>query len=301
MGLTNWANGSCGTPGAGSVDGIMHMAACADAYELTMNAGLKGGLDATRRIFDTYPRTKDGAFVHNTGPAIHQNWGDTAFMGQSFMLRYGQVMNDATALAEGVKQVGLLSKHLTNPNGVLFHAYDETGSGSNWAGGGVKNPDGSAHSLEVWGRAMGWFVMTTVMTLEAIPANDPGRPATEKILTDLLTSLKQYQDASGRWWQIVDKGTMAGNWLETSCTAMYTLGTYYAVNHGILDASFCDMATKGFKGVMSQVSMAPARLITNVCQGTNVGDFAYYAGRQHTQFNDPHGIGSFLLMWEYLQ
>jgi unsaturated rhamnogalacturonyl hydrolase len=293
--ITNWANSNSGTPGSGNVDGIMHMAAVADAYELMPNPTIKSHLDATRKIFDNYPTTSDGAFIHNTGDT-GQNWGDTSFMSLSFLMRYGQVTGDATTNDIGTKQIGLFSKHLTNPaNGLLFHAYDETGAAP-WLVAGTH------HSPESWGRAMGWYVMATVMVLEAIPATDPNRAATEKILADLITALKPFQDATtGRWWQVVDKGGMSGNWLETSCTAMYSYGTWWAATHGLVDSSFCDVAVKGFNGVLQEASMDPAKLLTGVCEGTNVGNYSYYTGRQHTQYNDFHGIGSFVLMWEGMQ
>jgi unsaturated rhamnogalacturonyl hydrolase len=290
--MTNWANGNSAVPDGSNVDDIMHMTAVADVYELTSNSALVSSLTATRKIFDTYPKTTDGAFIHNTSD-VGQNWGDTSFMSLSFLTRYGQVLNDSSTYGIGTTQVGLFSKHLTNPaTGLLFHAYDETRA-AGWV------VPGTNHSAESWGRAMGWFVMATVMVLEAIPANDPGRPATEKILADLVGKLAPYQDpATGRWWQVVDKGATAGNWLETSCSAMYSYGTFWAVTHGLVDPSLCAVATKGFNGVLAEVSSDPTKLITGVCEGTGVGNYAYYTGRNHTQYDDFHGLGSFLLMWE---
>jgi unsaturated rhamnogalacturonyl hydrolase len=293
--IASWSERNCGAPSGANVDGIMHMAACADAYELTTNSSLKGGLDSARRIFDSYPKTTDGAFIHEAAVA-GQNWGDTSFMALSFIMRYGQVMKDTTTYGIGTTQLSLFSKHLTNPQtGLLFHAYDETGAAS-WV------VPGTHHSPESWGRAMGWYVMATVMVLEAIPANDPGRPAVEQTLKNLVTSLAKFQDKSGTvpggWWQVVDEGAMAGNWLETSCTAMYSLGTWWAATHGLVDSSYCKVATDGFNYVLSKASTDPTKLLTGVCEGTDVGDYAYYVGRNHAQFNDFHGLGSFVLMWE---
>ncbi|MDP9034702.1 MAG: glycoside hydrolase family 88 protein [Myxococcota bacterium] len=293
--LTSWASANSSTPPSTSVDGIMHMTAVADAYQLSMNPALKGPLDATRRIFDTYPRTTDGAFWHNTG-ARGQNWGDTSFMALSFLTRYGAVMNDTTTYAEGVKQITLFASHLKNPaTGLTFHAYDETGTAP-WVVAGTH------HSPESWGRAMGWYLMATVMVLEELPANDPGRPQLEAILKDSVVALKNYQDpASGRWFQVIDKGSMAGNWLETSASAMFSYVTWWAATHGLVDSTYCSVATKGFNGVLQEASADPTKLLTGVCVGTGVGDYAYYIGRAHTQYNDFHGLGSFLLMWEGMQ
>ncbi len=293
--LTSWATTHSATPAPTSVDGIMHMTAVADAYELSTNAALKGPLDSTRRIFDTYPRTTDGAFWHNTADR-GQNWGDTSFMALSFLTRYGAVMNDTTTYAEGAKQIALFASHLKNPaTGLLFHAYDETATAP-WV------VPGTHHSAESWGRAMGWYLMATVMVLEELPAANPGRPQVEASLRDPIVALKKYQDpATGRWFQVVDKGSMAGNWLETSCSAMYSYATWWAATHGLVDSTYCSVAVNGFNGVLQQASPDPAKLLTGVCEGTGVGSYAFYIGRNHTLYNDFHGLGSFLLMWEGMQ
>jgi rhamnogalacturonyl hydrolase YesR len=82
---------------------------------------------------------------------------------------------------------------------------------------------------------------------------------------------------------------------------MYSYGTWWAATHGLVDPSFCAVATKGLQGVLQEVTSDPAKLVTGVCEGTGVGNYAYYAGRKHTQYDDFHGLGSFLLMWEGMQ
>jgi unsaturated rhamnogalacturonyl hydrolase len=297
--LTTSAN-SYGNPGGGSLDGIMHMTALVDAYELTMNANYKAPATATRHVFDSYPRTMDGGFWHANGASrAHQLWGDGVFMSLSFLSRYGAVFMDPTALAEGVKQITVTYSHLHNPaTGLLWHAYDESGAAS-W----VKMP--SKTNEISWGRAMGWFGMATVMVLEALPAGDPGRQPLETILHDLVIAWGKYQDpATGRWFQVVDQGTNPMNWTETSCSSMYTYAIWWAYQHGIVDPSFAAVATKGFNGVMQKVTKDAANhtTIADICQGLNasadvVGGY-YNHGRAS---NDPHGVGAFLLMWEALQ
>jgi unsaturated rhamnogalacturonyl hydrolase len=302
--LQGWATGGCGAPGGGSFDGIMHMTACADLYELTMNAGLSAALKATRNIYNGYPATsKDHVWIHNTGDT-GQVWGDTEFMALSFLTRYGAVMNDATVADLATHNITLAYGYLHDPvTGLLWHGYSENmpvqGSYT-WT-----EAAGTNHSTAKWGRAMGWFVMASVMVLEEIPANDPNRPTVEKNLADLITALRKYQDpTSGRWYQVVDMGGMGGDWLETSCSAMYTYGTYWAVKHGLVDSSFCDVARKGLgdatHGVIQELSMNAGSLVSNTCPGTNVlNSPAQYIARAHPA-NDPHGIGSVLLMWEGL-
>jgi unsaturated rhamnogalacturonyl hydrolase len=295
--LSNWAKANCGTVG-GSTDGNMHFAACVDAYELTQDATLLPGIKATRTWYNTYKTTKDGAFVQNNQTG--QVWGDVTFMSLSFLTRYGTVLKDPLVPAIVVKQITLDYGYLhDSATGLLFHAYNENPGTASWS-----VVPGTNHNAVIWGRAMGWFLVSTVMILQEIGTSDPGYPAVAKILHDIVTALKMYQDPmTGRWYQVVDKGSMSDDWLETSCSAMYTYATYYAAQHGIVDSSFCDVASKGFAGVMADVQMNPASIVPNVCPGTNaMSTYAEYIARKNAEISDdPHGLGTFLLMWEGLQ
>jgi unsaturated rhamnogalacturonyl hydrolase len=295
--LSTWAKGNCGSV-AGSTDGNMHFAACVDAYELTMDASLLPGIKATRAWYNSYKTTTDGAFVQNNQTG--QVWGDVTFMTLSFLTRYGTVLNDSTVPPLVVKQITLDYGYLHDPmTGLLFHAYNEYPGGASW-----QVVPGTHHNAVIWGRAMGWFIVSTVMILEEIGQSDPGYDGVKTILHDLVTALANYQDkATGRWFQVVDKGAMADDWVETSCTAMYTYATYYAAQHGIVDSSFCDVATAGFNGVMKDLQMDPANIVPNVCPGTNaMSTYAEYIARKNAEIaDDPHGLGTVLLMWEGLQ
>jgi unsaturated rhamnogalacturonyl hydrolase len=297
--LTKSADGY-GIASGGSLDSIMHMTALVDAYELTMKASYKAPADGTRRLFDNYPTSTDGVFWHAKGASrAHQLWGDGVFMSMSFLSRYGAVFGDPSTYPLGVTQLTMTAKHLLNPNnGLLWHAYDESGVAS-WS-----NHPSKTNEIH-WGRAMGWFGMASVMVLEALPAGDPGRPKVETTLADLVTALAKFQDpASGRWFQVVDMGSDARNWTETSASSMFTFVTWWAYRHGLVDASFAAVAKKGFDGVMQKVTKdaAGSTTIATICQGLNVSDdlVGNYYGHGVAS-NDPHGIGAFLLMWEGLQ
>jgi unsaturated rhamnogalacturonyl hydrolase len=282
-----------------SLDNIMHMAALADAYELTSKASYKGFADSTRRIFDTYPKTTEGAFWHaNNGTRDNQLWGDGVFMSLSFLTRYATVFNDPTVYPIAVTNLAVTAKHLKNPATNLFwHVWDESGKAT-WV-----KPASNTNEIS-WGRAMGWFVMASVMTLEMLPATDPGRPQVETILKDLVTALAKHQDpVTGRWFQVVDMETDTRNWVETSCSSMYSYGIWWAYQHGLVDATFADVAKKGFTGVMQMVTKdannktTVAKIVTGLNATGAVADYFSHA----TASNDNHGTGAFVLMWEGMQ
>jgi unsaturated rhamnogalacturonyl hydrolase len=245
----------------------------------------------------TYPRTADGGFWHaTTSSRAHQLWGDGTFMLNPFLVEYGREFNDATyADAEAVKQLTVYGTHLQQPGGLLRHAYDESKAAS-WA------DPGTGLSPEVWCRADGWYGMAMIDVLDNIPATQPGRAQLLTILDKFAAGLQATQDpVSGRWFQVMDKGTKAGNWTETSCSSMFAFTLSRAAQQGYIDAHYAAVAQKAYQGVLARVSLGSdgRTNLTTISIGTNVGDYAYYAGRTQAT-NDFHGLGSFLIMNEQL-
>jgi unsaturated rhamnogalacturonyl hydrolase len=267
-------------------------------YRETKEPRYKIAAETIRRRFDTYPRTKDGGFWHaNTPSRQWQLWGDGVFMSMPFLVRYGQLFGDSTYTNdEAAKQLIIYSSHLRDPKtGLMFHAYDESGA-QKWA-----DPV-THHSAEFWCRAMGWFGMTLVEVLELLPHNHPKRPQLISILQQLAKSVARYQDPkTGLWFQVVDKGNLPENWLETSSSSMYTYVISRAVQRGYLSPGYKKIAEKGYEGVLSKIAVGDDGLtnLSDICEGTNVADLSYYLARKRNT-NDFHGLGAFLIMNEQM-
>lgn len=244
----------------------------------------------------TYPRTADKGFWHATSRQ-HQLWGDGVFMVNPFLAEYGREFGDsAYANKEAVDQLLVTAKHLQRSTGLLRHAYDESREQS-WADAAT------GQSAEVWCRAEGWFGMAAIDVLEVVPANQPRRAELIAVLRKLVAAYARYQDPStGRWFQVVDKGSSSGNWTETSCSSMYAFVISRAVQRGYVDKSFATVAHRGYQGVLAKVSLGSDGLtnLKDVSIGTNVGDYGYYIDRERAT-NDFHGLGAFLIMNEQLR
>jgi unsaturated rhamnogalacturonyl hydrolase len=265
-------------------------------YQETGEEKYKLAADKIRQRFNTYPRTADGGLWHATAASRqHQLWGDGVFMSMPFLVRYGRLFGDsAYANDEAARQLIVYAGHLHSPEGLLYHAYDESG-GAAWA------DPATHHSAEFWCRAMGWFGMTLVDVLDVLPANDPRRPQLISILRDLVRGLAKYQDSqTGLWYQVVNKGSDPGNWLETSSSSMYSYIISLAVKRGYVDKSFEAVAKKGYAGVLTKLTVDSEGManISDICEGTNVADLAYYFARKRN-VNDFHGLGAFLIMNEH--
>ncbi len=265
-------------------------------YQETKEEKYKLAADKIRQRFNTYPRTTDGGFWHATSTSRQQQlWLDGVFMSMPFLARYGRLFGDNPyANDEAARQLIVYASHLHSSEGLLYHAYDESGA-SVWA-----DPM-THHSPEFWGRAMGWFGMTLIDVLDVLPASDPKRSQLIAILQDLVHGLAKYQDShTGLWYQVVDKGSVPGNWLETSSSSMYSYVISMAVKRGYVDKSYDASANKGYRGVLTKLSLdADGQAnITDICEGTNVADVKYYFARKRNT-NDFHGLGAFLIMNEH--
>ena len=195
---------------------------------------------------------------------------------------------------EAARQLIVYAKHLQSSDGLLYHAYDESGQ-AQWA------DPATHHSPEFWCRAMGWFGMTLIDALDVLPAHDPNRPQLIAILRDLIRGLAKYQDReTGLWYQVVDKGSAPGNWLETSSSSMYSYVISLAVQRGYVGKSYEAVARRGYAGVMTRLSLDEAGMadLSDICEGTNVADLSYYMARKRNT-NDFHGLGAFLIMNEH--
>ena len=267
-------------------------------YKETKEEKYKLAAESIRKVFDTYPRTSDGGFWHaQTVSRNWQLWADGVFMSLPFLVRYGQMFGDSVYTnAEATKQMLIYYKHLKDPaTGLLWHAYDESGK-QTWA-----NPT-THQSAFHWGRAFGWYAMTLIELLEVMPKNQPQRAELIAIINQLAKAFEKFQDPkTGLWFQVVDKGDVPGNWLETSCSSMYTYMMWMGVKRGYLPKHYADVAQKGYQGVLTKLSLGADGLtnLVDISEGTNVSDLAYYFGRKRNA-NDFHGIGAFLIMNEQL-
>ncbi|MCX5094315.1 glycoside hydrolase family 88 protein [Streptomyces sp. NBC_00365] len=274
---------------AGRLLTILHHETGQDRYR---KAALK-----IRSRLNTYPRTSDGGFWHaDTSSRAHQLWSDGVYMVNPFLVEYGKEFGDATyANDEAAKQLYVYGNHLQVANGLLKHAYDESKTAS-WA------DPATGLAPEHWCRAVGWYAMAIVNVLDAIPVDHPRRPQLVGIFRRLAAGLEKTQDpATGRWFQVIDKGGRGDNWTETSCSSMFTYALSRGAQQGYLDPHYASVAQRGYQGVLARISVGSdgRTNLTDISIGTNVGDYAYYIARDRAT-NDFHGLGAFLIMNEQL-
>src|SRR5918994_913508 len=213
-------------------------------YQTTRDEKYKKAAQLLREQLIWQPRTKEGGFWHKHRYP-YQMWLDGLYMGDLFYAEYAQIFGPAKDFDDVFNQFVWMENHTRDSKtGLLYHGWDESKK-QHWA-----NPL-TGQSPEFWSRAMGWYAMALVDVLDYIPENYPRRNEIIQIFVRLATAVKKYQDpTSGVWFQVTDKATIAGNYLESSGSCMFVYAFAKGARMGYLDKSFVDVARKGFDGII---------------------------------------------------
>ncbi|WP_233531933.1 glycoside hydrolase family 88/105 protein [Paenibacillus alkalitolerans] len=260
-------------------------------YEQTGDERYKKALYTLVPLLKSWKTNPSGGFWHKEHYP-NQMWLDGLYMAGPIAVQFAKTFGESEYFDMMTFQALLMEKHTKDPvTGLLYHGWDETKEAS-WA-----DPV-TGLAPEFWGRAIGWYPVALLEMFEHLPEDHKDKAKLVGILQDLLVSLVKYQDeATGLWYQVVDKGDRPDNWLENSCTSLYVHAIAKAVRFGYLDAKYLEYAWKGYQGVIDTLTFDENGnvVIGNICIGTGIGDYAHYIARP-TSENDLHGAGAFILM-----
>ena len=238
----------------------------------------------------TSPRACEGGYAHNAYQCLHQIWLDSLYMMGPLSAQYARKYNKPEFLDYAVQHAYAIFDKAKDPDtGLLYHAWDANKE-MEWA-----NPN-TGLSPEFWGRSIGWVPVAMLDIMEEMDVTSEDYAKLSILLKELLISICKFQSNDGRWYQVVNKGDVVGNWLENSCSCLYTTAICRAVEKGILDESYLANARKGYEGVINSLTFDGDDLfVSNICIGTGVGDYTHYCNRP-TSTNDLHGMGAFFLL-----
>ncbi|HBL72280.1 MAG TPA: glycosyl hydrolase family 88 [Bacteroidales bacterium] len=256
-------------------------------------------IDFLRQQLREQPRTSVGGFWHKK-VYPHQMWLDGLFMATPFLAQYAVFAKEPAAMDDAVKQLLLVAEKTFDPStGLYTHAWDESKSQA-WA----DPKTGKSHHF--WGRSVGWYAMALVDALDFIPEDHPQRAAVIKVFGDLAQSLVRWQDAeTGTWYQLLNLADRKadGNYLESSCSAMFVYALAKGVNQGYLDQAYMKAVYKGFRGILHHFLVFNpdgSLSITQTCSVAGLGgnpyrdgSFEYYISERVRQ-DDPKAIGPFI-------
>lgn len=268
-----------------------------DVWKQTGKEKYKLAMDLLVNQLKNHPRTHDGAFWHKL-IYQHQIWLDGLYMASPFLAEYAVTFNKPELIDDAVNQFIVCAKHTYDAKtGLYYHAWDES-KNQRWA-----NKE-TGQSPNFWGRSIGWWFMALIDVLDYIPAEHPQRPELIKMINGLAETLPKYQDKTGLWYQVLDKGAVGGNYLEASASSMFMYGYAKAVNKGYIDKKYRSVAEKAYDGLMKMLIVKNADgtlTLTKCCAVAGLGghpyrdgSFEYYVN-ERIRDNDAKATGPFIM------
>ncbi|MDI1247609.1 MAG: glycoside hydrolase family 88 protein [Lacunisphaera sp.] len=270
---------------------------------------LKKAMDTLYGQMKQHPRTSDGGFWHKLRYP-NQMWLDGLFMASPFLAHYGKVFEEPAAFDEVAKQILLMDKHgYDAKTGLYYHAWDETRSRS-WA-----NKE-TGQSPNFWGRAVGWYGMAIVDSLDFFSPTHPEVDHINEVLRRVADGIVRWQDPkTGLWWQVMDQGNREGNYLEATASSMFVYTLAKGINRGYLPREkYLPAVLQGYAGILRDFIRLEADNTISLTQCCSVagldytnskgqprdGSFGYYVGEPIVD-NDLKGVGPFILAGLELQ
>ena len=270
-------------------------------YDLTGKEKYRKALELVRSQLSTMPRTPEGNFWHKL---IYPNqvWLDGIYMALPFYMEYEKRFDAQKDCEDICRQIANVEIRMRDPKtGLYYHGYDASRK-MYWA-----DPD-TGCSPNFWLRAEGWFILGLVDVLEIMKDLPMGAESVhlQHMLLDLAKALSKYQDPSGLWYQLIALPELAGNYLETSGTALISAALLKAVRLGFLPESFRAVGEKAFYGIVDHRLTKNADgtpCVTGIClvgglggEQHRDGSAAYYLSEPVVQ-NDAKGVGPLLLAY----
>lgn len=267
-------------------------------YDYTKNEKYIKALKLLRSQMDTHPRNDDGGFWHKK-VYPNQMWLDGIYMASPFLAEYAKRFNQPQDYKMVITQFITAARHTYDPaNGLYRHACDVSRK-MFWA------DSITGQSKHAWGRAMGWYAMAIVDALDFIPKDVAGRDSMLNILNNIAFQLKRIQDSkTGLWYQVLDRSGDKGNYLESSCSAMFIYALLKAVRMNYINASYRDVAIKAYQGYLKEFVEFDKEGLMNITKACAVaglggsnnrsGTYDYYIHEQ-IRSNDVKAIGPFLM------
>lgn len=268
-------------------------------YKVTGREKYRKAAALLREQLQKHPRTSEGGFWHKK-IYPYQMWLDGLYMGGPFYAEYAATFHEDAAFDDIAKQFVLMEVRARDPKtGLLYHGWDESRK-QRWA-----DPQ-TGRSPNFWGRAMGWYSMALVDTLDHFPKDHPKRGELIAILNRLAAAIEKYQEPkSGLWYQVMDKGGAEGNYLEASAACMFVYALAKGVRQEYLPASYLKVARKGYQGITTRFIETDAATGRVNLKGTvsvaglggnpyRDGSYQYYLSEKVVT-NDPKGVGAFLM------
>lgn len=241
-----------------------------------------------------------GATSHRPGRI--ELWDDTVYMLTLFLLEMYRATADEHYLDDCVREITAHAAKLRDPaTGLWYHGwsatdryYEDNCCEARW------NSNPLQRNTECWGRGNGWIAMSLADVLALLPAGHGDYKALKAMFVQMMRTLCRVQDpATGHWRQLPLRvgDASAGNYIESSATAMFGYALVKGVAEGMLrGGGYRKAAERAWKGLLAysvEGRGTDSLTLGNVCAGTCIGERGYYYARPIVS-GESFATGAFL-------
>ena len=276
-------------------------------YDKTGDEKYRKAIELVKSQIDGQPRTQAGAFWHKL-VYPNQVWLDGVYMAEPFYVEYASRFLEGRERIEAyddiVNEFVVAAGKTHDPATKLYrHAWDESES-MFWC-----DPATHGQSFHCWGRALGWYCMALIDVLDWLPEDYAPRQKLIDILRGICAELPKWADPeTGVWYQVLDQPGREGNYLESTCSAMFCYTYLKGIRKGYLDRRLRRYARKLYDSVVREfistdenglISIEKCCSVGGLGGSSNrMGDYAYYLS-EPIRPNDSKGVGPFI--WASLE
>lgn len=270
-------------------------------YDRTGEVRYRAVADTLFSQLQEQPRNADGGFWHKkVYPG--QMWLDGLYMAEPFYAEYivrcgAQDERFEAWKADIVNQFTAVADHTFDPaTGLYRHACDVSRE-MFWC------DPATGQSAHAWCRAMGWYAMAIVETLQYLGVDPVTQPMVD-ILNHIYEVLPCYADPqTGMWYQVLDCPGREGNYLESTGSIMFVYALLKGVRLGYLPAEYGPRATELYEKFVDRFlrkNPDGTLSLTDCCAVAGLGGkqlrsgtFDYYISEPVID-NDCKGVGPFI-------
>lgn len=277
------------------------------ALDETGEARYRQAIEFHMQRLREHPRCACGSFWHKQ-LYPNQIWLDGLYMVEPFYMAYEMRFGGMEKTADIVRQFTNVRRMLWNGDkGLNYHACDESKT-MFWA------DRETGCSANFWLRSTGWYLMALADTIGLCREElYEHYRALVDIFRESLRGVLQYQAEDGLFYQVIDHPEAAGNYTETSGSAMVAYALLKGVRLGILDPEkYLPIGKRVFEAIVNTKLRAEAdgvTRLTDICWVAGLGpeknpnrdgSVAYYLSEPRKS-DDAKGVGPFIMAFsEYL-
>jgi unsaturated rhamnogalacturonyl hydrolase len=270
-------------------------------YEETKEEKYRKAIENLMDQLRDHPRTKCGNFWHKE---IYPNqiWLDGLYMAQPFYMEYETKYENKEHYEDIVNQFRNVRKYIYDEASALYyHAYDEARI-QIWA------DKETGKSPNFWLRAMGWYLMAIIDTMDVMSKEIFEQYKTlEGIFKEAVTGILQYQDKESKlFYQVIDKGDIEGNYVETSGSAMVAYAIMKGCRLGVLSKEKYQEIGEGILNSIIEnrlIEEDNVPKLSGICSVAGLGPKEERDGSLEYYFSEPivcddhKGSGAFMMAY----